>query len=155
MNRTNWIAAAAAVAAMGFGASPAAAVVTWQAVLVVKATSPECAASGIAVGQRYQSTLRPAGVADNGADSGLTFIGNRTGVHILKPGSLTAGTAHTETVIGGRGLALTTASTSVVTMSPAVPLATTPNVRLSITIDNWIATAGCTATLEGGYIKRP
>ncbi len=125
-------------------------------VVVTAAPGAACAADDNAIGDIYYAALLPAGLADNGPDTWLSFYGYKNAFSIrLANSALDANSPYTAVYINTYGRHLTPLAGRIGTakLTPA-PSATTPFVNVTVQISNFFTTPGCAVTLEGSFIRR-
>jgi hypothetical protein len=131
--------------------------VGWQGRAVITALAgAACAADGFAVGQRYISTFLPSGLSDNGPNSSMAFFTEVTGYSMRMAGRPTAGKDYDSVRINSYGNFSAPAQTGeIVSFTSDPPIAAAARfLNVTVRISNFDTTAGCTATLDIGYVLR-
>lgn len=143
----------------------AATYVVWQGQSVLTSATLPCSGSGVGrselrVGSTLQTIIRPRLLASNGNNSRIAFIDRgQSEFALILAGGLTIAGSGTFAAYGvTHGGAFKTNVGGVYrdfALIPAEPALTTPFVRLTGTIDNFMFITGCTVTFRGGYTLRP
>ena len=126
-----------------------------EAVITALAGAP-CAAEGESVGAMFRTHLLPRGLQDNGPDTFISFYGSRNAYSLRLANSvLDSRSPYTAIYINSYGKHVTAPAgqVSAASVSPA-PNPTAPFLNVRLTITNWNTIVGCTATLEGAFIRR-
>ena len=131
----------------------------WQGEAVVTGVNAACTADGEAVGSIYKVMFFPSGITDNGPNSFMTFYGYRNSFSVSVTGRPVANAAYTPIYINSYGKNLVPGAGKftafALTTTPAGALSTTTKfVTLTMTLTNWGAINGCTATLEAAFVRR-
>lgn len=129
----------------------------FQGEAVVTALSgAACAANGESVGAVYYTAFLPADVTDNGQDTYLTFYSYRTAFSIrLAKSALDNNSLYSSMYINSYGKHMVGPSGKVVTTTGGTaPKTNSPFLNVRLTLTNWGTNVGCTATLEGAFIRR-
>jgi hypothetical protein len=104
----------------------------------------------------FHAVFKPAGLVDNGADTKLLLITNRSAFHHLWQGKAFGPGNIPTTGFGGTANIFTYTSTfKSASISPAAPTATTQTVVLKAKVSNFFDNADCTVTLIGSLSNRP
>ena len=115
-----------------------------------------CAENDERVGAIYYVAFLPRGVSDNGPDSFITFHSYKTAFSVRVANSpLDAGSPYSAVYINSYGKHVTAPNGTIVSASgAAAPTATTQFLNVTLKISNWSTAIGCTATLQGAFIRR-
>jgi hypothetical protein len=167
MRKLLWGAAAIGIAAV---ATPAAATeqAVWEGFVyltnVKETTAGACTGKtgpggGLDTGffaSALHAVFKPAGLVNNGADTKLLLITNRSAFHHLWAGKSFGPGNVPSTGFGGTANIFTYTSTFVTAiLTPAAPTAKTPTIVLKAKISNFFGSTGCTATIAGSLGNRP
>lgn len=110
------------------------------------------------VGDYYRGLFRPAvSGLDNGADSYLALVGQRSSFTIMVPNNtFQAGINYGSSYVSS-SLSFGSNSAGITrwTQSPATPTATTNSINITATLANFWNVKGCTVTLRGALTLAP
>ena len=142
---------------LAMAGSASAKVFWWGEAIVTAAPGAECVAGGHFVGNNVRAVFQPSGLSDNGADSWLSFVGTFHGASLQvinnRPGS---GKTYTgvRIYINGENVTGVTGGFQAFTMTPAAITETSRTIFIRTSITNWLATVGCTATIEASFVRQ-
>jgi hypothetical protein len=150
------IAAAAVTTIAAATASPAFAVQVWQGDMFLTDANAACKAKGFTVDDFFRGVYRPAGVADNGANSFLSLTGSRNSQRFSVAGGTLSGsgTYNGTFITSTAGFLSWSDSFSGAKVKPA-PTLTTPSITITVKIKTFGDVAGCNVTLQGALGIRP
>lgn len=150
--------AAAALLTAPHAPASAATYVVWQGIATVTAATPACSAAAsertrIAVGTNLRTMLRPKQLADNGADTRLSFIHDgQASFAVFLPGGAATGTyAGFGANYNGMIVANQAVAYRQVATAPKKPTADTVFLTASGTIENFMFIANCTVSYTAAY----
>jgi hypothetical protein len=136
----------------------------WEGFVYVKTATSACTdqtgpGGGFNTGffaSALHAVFKPAGVVDNGPDSKLLLITNRSALHHIWAGKPFGVGNIPGTGFGGTANIFTWNSKfTSATISPPAPTASTQTVVLNAKIATFFGVAGCTVTVSGSLSHRP
>ena len=142
---------------LAMAGSVSAKVFWWGEAIVVAAPGSECFEGGHFVGNNVRAVFQPSGLSDNGADSWLSFVGTFHGASLRvvnnRPGPGKTYTGVRIYISGDHVTGVTGGFKSFV-MTPATITETSRTIFIRTGITNWLATVGCTATIEASFVRQ-
>jgi hypothetical protein len=131
----------------------------WEGELFVRTASAACKPQGIDGGffaNHWHAVFKPRGIGTNGTDTKFSALNQRSAFQLTWHSRPFGNGVVDGTGIGGTANLTTWKVTfSGATMSPPVPVPTTPTVILRATIANFSGITGCTVTVVATLGLRP
>ena len=129
--------------------------VGWQGRAVATIGNQVCIDDGQSVGDQIQNvSYFPAGLSDNGADSYLTFLSQRSVYSVKVSGSFASGKPYTAVKINSYGKSDTNGVGQIALFATTAANAATKFINITVRISNYLETVGCTRTFEISLVRR-